>query len=124
MAKATVAPGKSLLLPADHADTMSAHQSQMAFATKSLGATELRNNADLISHAANAFTSQPSSPASPRSASQALCSMRSKTPAPPTVPARASLRRTGRSHPLGGPACRSDRLINGADQRRNDRKLG
>jgi hypothetical protein len=55
MAKAIVAPGKSLLLPTDHSETMIAHQSPMAFATKSVGATELRNNADLISHAASAF---------------------------------------------------------------------
>jgi hypothetical protein len=31
------------------------HQSQIAFATKSIGAIELRNNADLIAHAAKAF---------------------------------------------------------------------
>jgi hypothetical protein len=31
------------------------HQSQMAFATKSIGAIELRNNAGLVAHAAKAF---------------------------------------------------------------------
>ncbi|MBC8055532.1 MAG: hydrolase [Rhizobiales bacterium] len=55
MAKATAAPGKTLLSPADHTLIMIDHQSQMAFATKSIGAIELRNNAGLVAHAAKAF---------------------------------------------------------------------
>jgi hypothetical protein len=48
MAKAIAAPGKTLLSPADHTLIMIDHQSQMAFATKSIGAIELRNNAGLV----------------------------------------------------------------------------
>ena len=55
MAIATAAPGKTLLSPADHTLIMIDHQSQMAFATKSIGAIELRNNAGLVAHAAKAF---------------------------------------------------------------------
>jgi nicotinamidase-related amidase len=55
MAKAIAAPGKTLLSPADHTLIMIDHQSQMAFATKSIGAIELRNNAGLVAHAAKAF---------------------------------------------------------------------
>jgi nicotinamidase-related amidase len=55
MAKATAAPGKALLSPSDHTLIMIDHQSQMAFATKSIGAIELRNNAGLVAHAAKAF---------------------------------------------------------------------
>lgn len=55
MAKAVAAPGKTLLSPADHTLIMIDHQSQMAFATKSIGAIELRNNAGLLAHAAQAF---------------------------------------------------------------------
>ncbi|MFP8836157.1 hydrolase [Hydrogenophaga sp. XSHU_21] len=55
MAKATAAPGKTLLSPSDHTLIMIDHQSQMAFATKSIGAIELRNNAGLVAHAAKAF---------------------------------------------------------------------
>lgn len=55
MAKATAAPGKTLLSPADHTLIMIDHQSQMAFATKSIGAIELRNNAGLVAHAAKVF---------------------------------------------------------------------
>ena len=55
MAKATAAPGKALLSPADHTLILIDHQSQMAFATKSIGAIELRNNAGLVAHAAKAF---------------------------------------------------------------------
>jgi nicotinamidase-related amidase len=54
-AKATAAPGKTLLSPADHTLILIDHQSQMAFATKSIGAIELRNNAGLVAHAAKAF---------------------------------------------------------------------
>ena len=55
MAKAIAAPGKTLLSPTDHTLIMIDHQSQMAFATKSIGAIELRNNAGLVAHAAKAF---------------------------------------------------------------------
>jgi nicotinamidase-related amidase len=55
MAKAIAAPGKALLSPADHTLIMIDHQSQMAFATKSISAIELRNNAGLVAHAAQAF---------------------------------------------------------------------
>jgi nicotinamidase-related amidase len=55
MVKASAAPGKTLLSPADHTLIMIDHQSQMAFATKSIGAVELRNNAGLVAHAAKAF---------------------------------------------------------------------
>lgn len=52
---ANATPGKTLLSPADHTLIMIDHQSQMAFATKSIGAIELRNNAGLVAHAAKAF---------------------------------------------------------------------
>lgn len=55
MAKATAAPGKTLLTPSDHTLIMIDHQSQMAFATKSISAIELRNNAALVARAAAAF---------------------------------------------------------------------
>jgi nicotinamidase-related amidase len=55
MAKATPAPGTTMLKPTDHALVMIDHQSQMAFATKSIGAIELRNNAGLIANAAKVF---------------------------------------------------------------------
>jgi nicotinamidase-related amidase len=52
-AKAT--PGKTLLTPSDHTLIMIDFQSQMAFATKSIDAVELRNNAGLVAHAAAGF---------------------------------------------------------------------
>lgn len=52
---ATPAPGKSLLAPADHMLVLIDFQSQMAFATKSIDATILRNNAALVSRAAASF---------------------------------------------------------------------
>lgn len=52
---ATPAPGASLLSPIDHALILIDFQSQMAFATKSIDAVELRNNAALISNAAAGF---------------------------------------------------------------------
>jgi nicotinamidase-related amidase len=55
MAQATAAPGKTLLSPTDHTLILIDHQSQMAFATKSIGGIELRNNAGLVAHAAKAF---------------------------------------------------------------------
>ena len=55
MAKAIAAPGKALLSPSDHTLIMIDHQSQMAFANKSIGAIELHNNAGLVAHAAKAL---------------------------------------------------------------------
>lgn len=52
---ATPAPGKTLISPVDHTLILIDFQSQMAFATKSIDATVLRNNAALISHAAAGF---------------------------------------------------------------------
>ncbi len=52
---ATPTPGKSLLSPTDHALVMIDFQSQMAFATKSIDATILRNNAALVANAAAGF---------------------------------------------------------------------
>lgn len=48
-------PAKALLSPANHALLLIDFQSQMAFATKSIDAVELRNNAALISQAAAGF---------------------------------------------------------------------
>ena len=48
-------PGSSLLSPADHVLILIDHQSQMSFATKSIDAVMLRNNAALISRAAAGF---------------------------------------------------------------------
>jgi nicotinamidase-related amidase len=53
--KATPTPGPLLLTPKDHTLIMIDFQSQMAFATKSIDAVELRNNAALVAHAANGF---------------------------------------------------------------------
>lgn len=55
MPKANPTPAKSLLTPNDHTLIMIDHQSQMAFATKSIDAVELRNNAALVSTAAKNF---------------------------------------------------------------------
>lgn len=52
---ATPTPGKQLLNPVNHALILIDFQSQMAFATKSIDATTLRNNAALISQAAAGF---------------------------------------------------------------------
>ena len=52
-AKAT--PGRTLLNPNDHTLILIDFQSQMAFATRSIDAVVLRNNAALISNAANIF---------------------------------------------------------------------
>lgn len=52
---ATAAPGSSLLSPFDHALILIDFQSQMAFATKSIGTELLRNNAALISRSARSF---------------------------------------------------------------------
>ena len=55
MTKATPTPGKSLLSPTDHSLIMIDFQSQMAFATKSIDAVMLRNNAALVAKAAAQF---------------------------------------------------------------------
>ncbi|WP_115718325.1 hydrolase [Gallaecimonas mangrovi] len=55
MAIAKAAPGKTLLYPNDHILVMIDHQSQMAFATKSIDAVTLRNNAALVAKAAKEF---------------------------------------------------------------------
>jgi nicotinamidase-related amidase len=48
-------PGKTLISPADHTLIMIDHQSQMAFATKSIDAVTLRNNAAMVAKAAAGF---------------------------------------------------------------------
>jgi nicotinamidase-related amidase len=55
MPTAVAAPGKLLLSPADHTLILIDHQSQMAFATKSIDAINLRNNAGLAAWAAASF---------------------------------------------------------------------
>lgn len=52
---ATPTPGPLLVSPTDHALVLIDFQSQMSFATKSIDAVTLRNNAALISHAAKGF---------------------------------------------------------------------
>ncbi|MFZ5527837.1 MAG: hydrolase [Pseudomonadota bacterium] len=52
---ATPTPGSQLLTPTNHALVLIDFQSQMAFATKSIDAVQLRNNAALISNAAAGF---------------------------------------------------------------------
>jgi nicotinamidase-related amidase len=55
MAIAKAVPGKTLLTPTDHTLIMIDHQSQMSFATKSIDAVTLRNNAALVAKAARGF---------------------------------------------------------------------
>lgn len=55
MPKANPVPGKTLLTPNDHILIMIDHQPQMAFATRSIDAVELRNNAGLVANAAKNF---------------------------------------------------------------------
>jgi nicotinamidase-related amidase len=55
MTQAAATPGARLLNAADHTLIMIDYQSQMAFATKSISATELRNNAGLVASAAAGF---------------------------------------------------------------------
>ena len=55
MPTAVVSPGKTLLNPHDHTLILIDHQSQMAFATKSIDAVSLRNNAGLVASAAASF---------------------------------------------------------------------
>lgn len=52
---ATATPGALLLSPQDHTLIMIDHQSQMSFATHSIDAITLRNNAALVAHAAAGF---------------------------------------------------------------------
>jgi len=53
--KATPTAGAKLLTPKDHTLVMIDFQSQMAFATHSIDAVNLRNNAALVAHAAAGF---------------------------------------------------------------------
>lgn len=55
MPHATPTPGKPLLNPSNHLLIMIDHQSQMAFATKSIDPIMLRNNAALVAKAAREF---------------------------------------------------------------------
>ena len=52
MPTAVATPAKTLLTPQDHTLIMIDYQSQMAFATKSIDAVTLRNNAALVARAA------------------------------------------------------------------------
>ncbi len=52
---ATPTPGSTLVSPTDHALILIDFQSQMSFATKSIDAVNLRNNAALVSNAAAGF---------------------------------------------------------------------
>lgn len=52
---ATPTPGSTLISPKDHTLLMIDFQSQMSFATKSIDAIMLRNNAALVAHAAAGF---------------------------------------------------------------------
>ncbi len=53
--KPTPVPGKKLVSPKDHTLILIDFQSQMSFATKSIDAVTLRNNAALVSNAAAGF---------------------------------------------------------------------
>jgi nicotinamidase-related amidase len=55
MPTATAAPGKLLLTPTDHTLIMIDHQSQMAFATKSIDPVLLRSNTAMVAEAAAGF---------------------------------------------------------------------
>lgn len=55
MTQATATPAKGLLSPKDHALILIDHQSQMAFATKSIDLVALRNNTALVAKAAKTF---------------------------------------------------------------------
>lgn len=55
MTRAVPTPGKTLLNPTDHTLILIDHQPQMAFATKSIDTTLLRNNVALIAQAAKIF---------------------------------------------------------------------
>src|SRR6202008_1866332 len=53
--EATPTPGRLLISPNDHVLILIDHQSQMAFAAKSIDAAVLRGNVSLISNAAKVF---------------------------------------------------------------------
>jgi nicotinamidase-related amidase len=53
--KAVATPGSKLLIPGDHTLIMIDFQSQMSFATRSIDAVMLRNNAALVASAAAGF---------------------------------------------------------------------
>ncbi len=55
MPTATPTPARSLLTPTDHTLILIDHQSQMAFATKSIAAEALRNNVALVAKSAAGF---------------------------------------------------------------------
>ncbi|TYT23926.1 hydrolase [Luteimonas viscosa] len=55
MPSATPSPAKSLLTPNDHTLILIDHQSQMAFATRSIAAEVLRNNTALVAKSAAGF---------------------------------------------------------------------
>ena len=55
MPTAKAEPGKTMLDPVNHTLIMIDHQSQMSFATKSIDAVTLRNNAALVAKAAKEF---------------------------------------------------------------------
>jgi nicotinamidase-related amidase len=55
MPRAVPEPGKTLVDPNNHVLIMIDHQSQMAFATKSIDMVTLRNNAALVAKAAKGF---------------------------------------------------------------------
>lgn len=55
MPQAAPTPGRTLLSPGDHTLIMIDHQSQMAFATKSIDPVVMRNNAGLVASAAAGF---------------------------------------------------------------------
>ena len=55
MPVATPTPGKTLLDPNNHTLILIDHQSQMAFATKSIDPVQLRNNAALVAKSAAGF---------------------------------------------------------------------
>src|SRR5580658_9674495 len=55
MAKALAQPGSKLITAQDHVLILIDFQSQMSFATKSIDAVILRNNAALVSQAASGF---------------------------------------------------------------------
>lgn len=56
MTKMTTAPAPSLLTPDNHALVMIDHQSQMAFATRSIDISLLRTNSALVAESAAAFS--------------------------------------------------------------------
>lgn len=55
MPQAKATPAKSLISPTNHALVLIDHQSQMAFATKSIDPVQLRNNVALVAKAAAGF---------------------------------------------------------------------